>query len=135
LTLDPNNPGQPDAVVGDVIVHTVDGFNGNPSLGPANVLFTLPSSGVTGSYTVSGSLWDANLNGCCSSRAQDWSLLLNGKLLASGHLSGTVSRSEAQTFNVVENLNVGDQVQLQVVHDPTTNAGYIVGINLTIRPQ
>jgi hypothetical protein len=126
---DPNNPPQPNAVAGDIILHTVDRFNGSPSLGPGNVLFSLPASGTAGAYTVSGSLWDAGLN---SSRPQDWLLFLNGAQIANGRLSGTVSRSQAQTFSVVESLKPGDQVEFQIVEDPAAAAGYFVGINLTI---
>ena len=120
-------------VAGDVWVHTVDGSNGNPSLGPANVLFTLPASGGAGAYTISGSLWNSlSSSTTSSSRPQDWSLFLNGVQVATGVLSGNVFRSQAQKFSVVENLNVGDQVKLQIVKDPAAPAGFIVSINLTI---
>lgn len=122
-------------MAGDVWVHTVDGSNGNPSLGAANVLFTLPASGGAGSYTISGSLWDSLSSSPTSdSRPQDWSLFLNGARIATGVLSGNVFRSQAQTFSMVENLNVGDQVKLQIVEDPAAPAGFIVSINLTISP-
>lgn len=118
---------------GDVWVHTVDGFNGNPSLGAANVLFTLPASGGAGVYTISGSLWDSLASSpTSSSRPQDWSLFVNGVQVAAGVLSGNVLRSQAQTFSVVNNLNVGDQVKLQIVKDPAAPAGFIVSMNLTI---
>ncbi len=121
---------------GDVAVHTVDGFNGNPSLGPANILFTLPASGGAGAYTITGSLWDTLPGSATSaSRPQDWSLLLNGVQIAAGVLSGSVSRSQAQTFSLVENLSVGDHVELQIVKDPAASAGFIVSINLTISAQ
>jgi hypothetical protein len=120
-------------VAGDVWVHTVDGFNGNPSLGAANVLFTLPASGGAGSYTISGSLWDSlSSSPTSSSRPQDWSLFVNGVQVATGVLSGNVFRSQAQTFSMVKNLNVGDRVELQIVKDPAASAGFIVSINLTI---
>jgi hypothetical protein len=120
---------------GDVWVHTVDSFNGNPSFGAANVLFTLPASGTAGAYTISGSLWDSlGLSATSVSRPQDWSLFLNGVQIAAGVLSGSVSRSQAETFSMVENLNVGDHVELQIVKDPAADAGFIVSINLTITP-
>jgi uncharacterized protein (TIGR03437 family) len=133
-TVDPNNPPQPNIVAGDVVVHTVDGFNGNPSLGAANILFTLPPSGGAGAYTISGSLWDALSSSTSSSRPQDWSLFLGGTQISSGRLSGAVSRSRAQTFSQVETLNPGDQVKLQIVEDPASGAGFFVGVDLTITP-
>ena len=124
---------QANTEAGDVIVHTVDSFNGNPSLGAANVLFTLPASGGAGAYTISGSIWDTDApSAISSSRPQDWSLFLKGVQIAAGVLSGSVSRSQAQTFSLVENLNVGDQVELKIVQDPAANAGFVVSINLTI---
>ena len=117
MTSDPNNPPQPNILAGDVLLHTVDRFNGNPALGVANVLFTLPASGGAGAYIISGSLWDAVLGATSSSRPQDWSLLLNGTQIAKGRLSGTVSRSQAQTFSMSGNLKAGDQIQLQIFID------------------
>jgi len=54
--------------------------------------------------------------------------------IAAGVLSGSVSRSQAQTFSLIENLNVGDQVKLQIVKDPAASAGFVVSMNLTITP-
>ena len=55
LGTDPSN-GLANVEPGDIVVHTVDGFNGNPALGIANILFTLPS-GDNGMYQISGSVW------------------------------------------------------------------------------
>jgi len=43
LGTDPSN-GLANVEPGDIVVHTVDGFNGNPALGIANILFTLPAA-------------------------------------------------------------------------------------------
>ncbi|PYT63148.1 MAG: hypothetical protein DMG35_05110, partial [Acidobacteria bacterium] len=91
---------------GDIVTHTVDPFNGTPANGAANFLFTLPT-GDDGRYEIRGSVWDAGLL-FGTSRPQDWKLLVNGVQMASGVLSGVVSRSQAETFDVFANLAGGD---------------------------
>jgi hypothetical protein len=114
---------------GDVIMHTVDPFNGNPALGVGNYLFT--SAVNAGRVTISGMVWDASLfYGLL--RPQDWALLLNGALIDSGSLSGLISRSEAQTFDLSETLGIGDTVELELYEAPTAAAGFFVGAELTI---
>lgn len=119
-------------LAGDVVVHTVDPFKGNPSAGVANVLFTLPY-GDDGNYQISGSLWDASLY-YHTSRPQDWVLLVNGVQKASGSLSGEVVRPEAQTFSVFAALAGGDTVELDVMKDPASADGEFVGTAMTIKP-
>jgi len=131
LGTDPHNGGA-NVLPGDIVVHTVDGSNGNPALGVANVLFTLPA-GEDGTYQMRGSVWDAGLF-YGTSRPQDWTLLVNGVKQASGVLSGTVSRSEAQTFSVIVTLHGGDTVELQLFMDAHAAAGFFVGTNMTIGP-
>jgi hypothetical protein len=48
-----SSPGN--VLPGDVVAHTVDHFNGNPTNGVANFLFTLPT-GDNGKYEISGSV-------------------------------------------------------------------------------
>lgn len=72
---DPNT-GKRNVMAGDIVVHTVDPFNGNPNLGVANILFTLPA-GQDGHYVISGFVWNADLF-FGTSRPQDWILLVNG---------------------------------------------------------
>jgi hypothetical protein len=50
--VDSANPSQNNVLPGDVVMHTVDGFNGNPSLGVGNYLFT--SRVAAGPVTISG---------------------------------------------------------------------------------
>ncbi len=126
---DPNN-GKANALAGDIVVHTVDQFNGNPGLGVANIEFTLPS-GQDGHYVIHGFVWDADLF-YGTSRPQDWVLLVNGVVQASGVLSGAVSRSQAQKFHVLANLVAGDTVDLQLIEDPNAFAGFFVGARMTI---
>jgi hypothetical protein len=129
LGTDPHN-GLANVMAGDIVVHTVDNGNGNPSLGVADFHFTLPAGGP-GTYQISGSVWDAGLF-YGTSRPQGWKLLVNGVQKASGSLSGTVSRSQAQKFNVTINFAGGDTVDLQLFE--TGSAGYFVGTNMSLTP-
>jgi plastocyanin len=117
-----------DWLVGDVIDHTVDAFNGNPGLGAANVMFI--DTNFSGTTTISGHVWDAAHD---SSRPQDWALLVNGIQVASGKLNGSVPRSMPQTFNVTGvSLAPGDVVEFQVSKDASSTFGFFVGETLTI---
>ena len=120
-----SSPGN--VLPGDVVAHTVDHFNGNPANGVANFLFTLPT-GDNGKYEISGSVWDARFIG----RPQDWELLVNGAEEASGFLSGSVSRSQAETFNIFASLTAGDTVDLELFQDASSPAGDFVGTNMSI---
>jgi hypothetical protein len=131
LGTDPHN-GLGNVDVGDIVVHTVDSFNGNPSIGVANFLFKVPT-GDAGVYRISGSVWDASLF-YGTARPQDWALLVNGVVKASGVLNGTISRSEAKTFNVTATLVVGATVELELYQDASAAAGFFVGTNMTITP-
>lgn len=97
LGTDPNN-GLANALPGDIVVHTVDGANGNPANGVASLLFTLPS-GANGMYEIKGFVWDAGLF-YGTTRPQDWNLLIKSVQVASGFLSGSISRSQAETFRL-----------------------------------
>jgi hypothetical protein len=126
---DPNN-GLANVMPRDIVTHTVDGSNGNPASGVANFLFTLPG-GDDGSYEIRSSVWDASfLFG--TARPQDWVLLVNSAQVASGFLSGIVSRSQAETFDVFANLAVGDMVDLELFEDPSSPFGFFVGANMHI---
>lgn len=124
---DPNNSLN-NVMPGDILVHTVDSANGNPSLGLANILFTLPV-GDQGEYQISGIVWDAGLD---ATRPQDWILLVNGVDVASGDLNGAVSRSEAETFDVYAYLTSGETVDLELFQDSHSPFGYFVGVNMNI---
>jgi hypothetical protein len=132
LGTDPAN-GLPNVLPGDIVTHTVDPFNGNPANGVANFLFTLPS-GADGRFEIRGSVWNAGLF-YGTTRPQDWKLLVNGVQMASGVLSGSVSRSQAETFDVFTNLAAGDTVDLQLFEDPNSAAGFFVGTNMSITIQ
>jgi hypothetical protein len=57
---------------------------------------------------------------------------LDGAVIDSGDLSGTVSRSQAQTFDLNETLGIGDTVELELFMAPNAAAGFFVGAGLTI---
>jgi hypothetical protein len=86
-------------------------------------------AGDSGQYQISGSVWDAGLNG---SRPQDWELLVNGVEEASGYLSGLISRSEAETFDIFANLTTGGTVDLELYEDTSSPYGNFVGTNMSI---
>lgn len=130
LGTDPHNK-LPNVDAGDIVVHTVDSANGNPANGVANFVLTVPE-GDAGLYTISGSVWDAGLDE--PDRPQDWELLINGVKKASGVLSGSVSRSEAQTIHISATLAAGDKVELELFKDAASAFGYFVGVNLSITP-
>ena len=127
LGTDPHN-GKANALPGDIVVHTVDGFNGNPANGVANFLFTLPA-GDDGWYQISGFVWDAGLY-YGTTRPQGWAVLVNGVQKAAGSLSGSVPRSQAEPFSVFVELKAGDKVELQLFK--ASSAGFFVGANMSI---
>ena len=59
-------------------------------------------------------------------------MLVNGVEEASGFLSGSVSRSQAETFNIFANLTAGSKVELELFEDPSAAAGDFVGTNMSI---
>lgn len=127
---DPHN-GLANVMPGDIVAHTVDSANGNPSLGVATFHFTLPA-GNPGTYQIAGSVWDAALN-LGTSRPQIWILLVNGVQKATGTLAGNIPRSQAQKFNITMNLAGGDTVDLELMRDGNI-FGYFVGTTLTLTP-
>lgn len=115
---------------GDILMHTVDPYNGTPALGVGNFLFKLPG-GDNGEYEISGMVWDAGW-AYGTARPQGWELLANGVEEASGLLSGIVPRSGAETFDVFANLIAGETVDLELYEAPGAAAGYFVGTNMSI---
>ena len=119
----------PDWQTGDVIMHTVDSHNGNPALGVGNYLFT---SAVHGTADIIGTVWDAIAD---LSRPQDWNLLVDGVIVASGSLDGAVPRSSPNTFDVPNVALVpGTTIELDLLMDPASIGanGFFVGSTLLI---
>jgi hypothetical protein len=136
---DPAN-SKPNVMPGDVIVRTNDNDYGNTSAGGANLVFTMPSTGRSAVYTIRGSLWNARLP---ATQTQQWELSVERTseskimvpsadgLFAAGVLTGGVSRSRAETFDVNVPLQSGDQIILTVAYADVAR-GDFVGVQITI---
>lgn len=117
--------------VGDVVVHTTDGANGD-SNGPANFLWTSPN---TGTVTISGDVWAA---ATLAGRDNAWSLLVNGVVVSSGTNIDAYDRANPFLFGdgtggtaaLTQNVTAGSTIDLQITR--TTSLGYFVGANLII---
>lgn len=124
---DPNTPSSPNVLTGDVLMHTQDPANG-PLSGIGNYRFTLTNPAAAGLVEIKGFVWNANLV-FGTSRPENWALIVNGTKVASGGLSGTVSRSQAQTFDLSQTLAVGSTVELDLTD---VTLGQLVGAGLTL---
>jgi hypothetical protein len=116
-------------LAGDIIVHSVDGFNGNPTLGEANIIWTAP---MAGTIDISGSIWYAHFP---LVRSNDFVLMLDATKLASGTVSATngATRANPLAFGVSGlGVNAGDVVELIVERSPGQAAGSFDGVNLTV---
>jgi len=120
---------------GDIWTHSVDGYNGSPSLGESTLKWIAP---VTGTISLNGDIW--YLHGpCCTDRSNDFFLYLNGTLLATGTVSGS-GTNEHTLSNPIDFssagdfVNAGDTLTLVVQRSANedTNAGSEDGVNLTI---
>jgi len=126
-------PNQPYSLPGDIWTHSVDSFNGNPSLGESTLRWTAPSAGI---ISISGDTW--YLHGlCCTSRSNDFFLYLNGTLLASGTVSGSGPNyhdlNNPLTFSANSlTAQSGDIVSMVFVRSAGQAAGMEEGLNLTI---
>jgi hypothetical protein len=117
--------------VGDVVVHTTDSFNGD-SNGPANFLWTSPSTGIV---TISGDVWDARP---LAGRDNSWSLLVDGTVVSSGaSIDGTdranpflFSAGTGGTAALTVDVVAGSTIDLQIT--ATSAAGNFVGVNFTL---
>jgi hypothetical protein len=128
-----NHPADLDILVGDVVVHSTDAFNGQSS-GVANVIWTSPINGV---IDISGAVWITRDIG----RGNTWTLLLNGVSLTSGTIFSGDPFNRADPFDfatgsggpaVLNEIEVspGDVIELRI--EKTSTFGDFVGINLTI---
>jgi hypothetical protein len=128
-----NNPEGLEVLMGDVVVHSTDDFNGRFS-GIANVIWTSPLNRV---LDISGAVWMTRDIG----RGNEWNLLLNGVSLTSGNIFSGDPFNRANPFHFANGLNgpaalnaiavsIGDVIELRIVR--TTTFGDDVGVNLTI---
>jgi len=117
--------------VGDVVVHTTDGANGD-SNGPANFLWTSPN---TGTVTISGDVWAGFV---VSGRDNMWTLFVNGIAVSSGTDIDSYTRANPFLFSdgtggsaaLVQNVTAGSTIDLQIAR--TSTLGSFVGASLTI---
>jgi hypothetical protein len=119
-------------LAGDIIVHSTDGANGNPSLGFANVSWTAPADGTV---EITGAIWYAHFG---LSRSNDFVLVLNdSNVLASGTVSATNGRDRGNPIVFARQLRVkaGDVILFYVVRSPGQVFGSFAGVNLTITEQ
>ena len=122
-----------DTVAGDIIVHTLDGYNGGSNAG-ANVKWQSPSDGFA---TISGGVWSVNNLG----RANHWELFRNDSSLSRGSVfdGGTATRADPFQFSngsggasAITSIPVrqGDLISLNL--SKLSPDGDFVGVNLSI---
>jgi hypothetical protein len=118
--------GGADFDTGDIGVHSNDCFNGGALCNlPANVMWT---STATGTVVISGHVWDADK---ILGRSNAFSVLLNGQTIASGEvIYGVNTRAAPISFSIMENVNAGDQIELDITRSQA--AGTFAGVSLTI---
>jgi hypothetical protein len=128
-----NNPEGMDFLLGDVVVHSTDGFNGSAS-GVANVIWTSPSNGVV---DIVGAVWMTREIG----RSNQWTLFFNGVPLTAGNISSGDEFNRANPFNFANGsggptvlngieVSINDVIELRI--EKTSGFGDFVGVNLTI---
>lgn len=126
-----------DYLTGDVVFHTVDGFNGNPAAGQLNIDWTAPTSGT---ITISGDIWYAQSS---VTRSNDFSLeLVRGGVVIETIETGTISptsslgsgRNNQDPLSSGGSLSVdsGDVIELVAQRSAGQSAGSADGLNLTI---
>src|SRR5258708_36396326 len=123
---DPNDAGHDNVLPGDVVMHTVDVANGDPTRGQGNYAFVSKSDGA---FSITGMVWNA---ASLSGRAQAWLVMHNARNVASGSLDGRVSRIRAQRFNAPVTLRQGDTIRLEFARASGADYGYFVGVNLSV---
>jgi hypothetical protein len=118
--------GGVDLDTGDIGIHSNDCFNGGALCNqPANVMWT---STVSGTVVISGDVWDADE---FQGRSSAFVVLLNGGTIASGEVMyGVNTRANPISFAIMENVNVGDQIELDITASQA--AGTFSGVNMTI---
>ncbi len=119
-------------MAGDIVVHSVDGANGNPALGLATITWTSPAYGTV---TLSGGVWFAQPT---VNRSNDFVLtdLANDTVLASGTVSATngFDRLNPDKFstNAPFAIGEGDVIALTFAGSPGQTFGSFSGVDLTI---
>jgi hypothetical protein len=85
------------------------------------------TSTVSGTVVISGAVWDADK---FQGRSNAFVVLLNGGTIASGEVMyGVNTRANPIFFSIMENVNVGDQIEFDVT--ALQAAGAFSGVGLT----
>ncbi len=132
-----NGESANDYIAGDVVFHTVDGFNGNPAGGQFHIDWTAPTSGT---ITISGDIWYAQSS---VTRSNDFSLeLVRGGVVIQTIETGTISptsvlgsgRNNQDPLSSGGSLavNSGDVIELVAQRSAGQSAGSADALNLTI---
>ena len=125
-------PWNPDALVGDVVVHTQDDVNGI-GLGQARVVWVAPANGT---IDVAGGVWMVRALG----RSNDWSVSIAGNTVAMGSISDGDAFDRASPFTFAAGatgsltgvpVTEGQEVALELVKTHPT-FGDFAGANMTI---
>jgi hypothetical protein len=112
----------------DIIVHSVDSGNGNPSAGEATVYWTAP---VAGTINISGYLYDTQANAV--TRSNDFSLSLGGTLLQSGTLGVVTSPVTLTSLSFTDlSVTAGEVLALVIFRSAGQQAGTETGFDLTV---
>ncbi len=122
--------------IGDVVTHS-DDIPSNPGNGVGNVTWTSP---IRGAINISGACWRVRDLG----RSQDWKLFHNNRLLSYGtvHSGDPYTRANPFRFRdgsggsaVLNGRTVapGDIIKLEIVQNPQSYNGDMIGVALTIR--
>ena len=121
-----------DWLVGDIVAHTTDNFNG-AGRGDPNVLWTTPSAGTAHIY---GNVWDGRTS---LNRPDAWELWVTQGLVttlfASGNLAGnntdSVSRATPALFDFT-NVALAEDDTVMLKFYRTGEVGDFIGFNLTV---
>jgi hypothetical protein len=113
----------------DIIVHSVDGANGNPGNGEATLVWTAP---VAGTIDVSGYLYYAFSPSTI--RSNDFTLSLNSSVLQTGTLGPAQAGPSNEVTVSFTNLSVtaGEQLSLVFQRTPGVTFGSADGFDLTV---
>ena len=114
---------------GDIVVHSVDFFNGNTALDQARVTWTAPYSGL---IDIDLDLWYAQVG--LINRSNDFYLRLDGVLLSNGEIAYT-GPFRSLPFNYFQTglmVDVGDELELELIRSLATGPGTITGVNLNV---
>jgi len=127
----PTGASNPGFLAGDVVVHSVDAYNGNPALGEATLVWTSPARGT---ITATGALWYAHGT---TARSDDYALrhvrtaatVANGTVAHNSGFTRDAPRSFAVDAVAVE---AGDEVVLVIQKSTGQSSGSFVGVRLSI---